>query len=291
MKHKMIRFSAKFLCVIFLVIGVLVSCLSKGTESEEILFASLFSLLTPEIPETDLEGGDVSFTIHSISPTVIIENSQFTIEGKNLNKTNEKELFGDGYAKFLQFVEVLDDKITVSLHMCPSSKLSFPISGKNITEGNISIPCLGSSRFPLKSLKFDLGIEIDPIVGSSVVYPPQTLETLQTLGEIEFLVEGVLPNGISLHPESGELSGVPTETTENDFKSYPIIARLKANPLVKIVSKINLIVLSAEEKNNRKCRSISSTSTCRGPSPHVCTNSSLCYTSRLSCEISQKCGF
>ncbi|WP_167880100.1 hypothetical protein [Leptospira brenneri] len=269
------------------------SCLGKDAKSKDGWMVSLLGLALPiaedeEIPNERNSHPTNDYLVHSVSPSVVLENSSFFIEGKNLKAVTEKQLFGEGFSKFLNFSEVTDSKITVSLQLCPDSSLVFPGSGDKEKSHQISIPCLGSFRYSVRSPKFDLGMTITPFAPN---ISAQVLEVLGTLGELEFVLESNLPLGMQMNSKTGEILGTPTETTGNEFRSYNIIAQVKSNPNFRIKSQVRMIVVSEEEKMNRTCRSIAETSTCRGPSPHVCSNSSICYTSQFACEMDSKCGF
>lgn len=269
------------------------SCASKESTERESLFLSLLGFISPfaEEKQTPNKPGfesENSYQIHSFSPKVIVENSNFSIEGENLSDVTEEQLFGAGYSKFLQFTEVTKSKITVSLHLCPDSKLIFPSSDYKETSHQISIPCFGSFRYSVRSVILELGFPMNPV---KPFFSGDSLDILRGLGEIEFVTLSPLPQGVLIHQETGEITGTPTETTGNEFQSYTVHARLKTDPTFRIQSLFPLIVVSEEEKNNRTCRPISSTSTCMGPSPHSCANSSLCYTNLFGCKIDSKCGF
>ncbi|MGE8723047.1 hypothetical protein ACO2KH_17725 [Leptospira terpstrae] len=272
---------------------LLLSCAPKEGSAKESWFVSLLSLSTPfledkKIPETLGSGFENSYFIRSISPNIVMENSNFLIEGENLSHLTEKQLFGDEYSKFLQFTEVTDSKITVSLHLCPDSPFVLQSTGNTDSNSLFSIPCLGPFRHSIRSLKFVLGIPMEPI---SPNYSGNSLDLLRSLGEIEFVIDSPVSAGIQLHPVTGVLLGTPTETTENEFRFFTVSAQLKTNPNLRIQTSFQYIVVTDEEKTNRTCRSISQTSTCMLPSPHVCSNSSQCFTSRFACEMNAKCGF
>ncbi|TGL86060.1 hypothetical protein EHQ68_09370 [Leptospira congkakensis] len=255
---------------------------------------SLLGLVSPAAEgnrETGQDSGFGSedvFSIESVSPTVVLENSNFTIVGKNLENVTEKQLFGDDHSKFLKFTEVGNTKITVSVEFCSDSHFFVPSSGNKENNHQISISCLGPFRYPIHSAKFDLGVAITPI---SPNFSENSLKILKSLGEIKFALESKLPDGILLDANTGEISGIPTETTGNEFRSYKVFAESKSNPYLKIQSHVRMIVLTVEEKINRTCRAFVETSTCRGPSPHRCSNSSVCYMSQFACGIDPKCGF
>ncbi|MCW7489482.1 putative Ig domain-containing protein [Leptospira meyeri] len=273
---------------------VVLSCSTKDPNGSGSWMVSLLGLVSPAADGNRETGQDPGFgstevfSIDSVSPTVVLENSEFTIVGKNLENITEKQLFGAGYSKYLKFKEVTNSKITVSVEFCADLYFFIPLSGNNENSRQISISCLGSFRYPIRTAKLDLGKAITAI---SPNFSENSLKVLKSLGEIKFVLESKLPDGILLDPNSGEISGTPTETTGNEFRSYKVFAELKSNPTFRIQSEVRMIVLTEEEKINRTCRVMVQTSTCKGPSPHLCSNSSVCYMSQLACEMDSKCGF
>ncbi|MBM9592250.1 putative Ig domain-containing protein [Leptospira sp. 201903075] len=269
------------------------SCSAKESKDSGSWAVNLLGLVShfPEdkgISDPATSVSEESYTIRSVSPTVVFENSNFSIEGENLSVLTRERLFGEGSGKFLEFTEMTDTKITVSLFRCPDISLVLLPSDKKENNQSLSIPCLGSFRYLVRSMQLELGLSLVPI---SPIFLGNSLEILRSLGEVEFVSLSPLPAGIHLNPDTGEIKGTPTETTGNEFQSYTVFVRLKTDPEKKITSSFQLIVVSEEEKNNRTCKSISQTSTCRGPAPHVCSNSSVCYTSQSACVMDSRCGF
>ncbi|TGK84644.1 hypothetical protein EHQ24_06540 [Leptospira noumeaensis] len=272
---------------------ILLSCSAKDPNSDGSWMVSLLGLISlagegqTTVEEPGLRPAGV-YSVDSVSPSVVMENSSFSIEGKNLENVTEKQIFGEGASKFLKFTEVTNTKITVSVTLCSDSPFQIVPSGSPSGNNQISIPCLGSFRYMLRSMSFLLGMSITP---EAPKFSENSLRVLRSLGEIEFVSESNLPEGIYLDKNSGEIKGIPTETTGNEYRFYPIRAVLKSNPTLKIQSQVKMIVLTEEEKLNRTCHAFVETSTCRGPSPHRCSNSNICYTSQFACEMDIECGF
>lgn len=271
----------------------LVGCAPKDKNSDKSLFVgvlgfdSSFSDMKKTAEEMDLGSSD-AFEVTSISPQIVFENSSFTIVGKNLSSVTGTELFGDGFSKYLEIKDQNSSQMVVSVFLCSGSSIAVFSSGDKKSQLPISIPCLGRFRYSLRTLFLELGVGIQPIVSQ---FSENSLELLRSLGEIEFISEPPLPTGIQINPETGEISGTPMETTGNEIRTFQVLVRIKANPQLKMESQLKMIVVSGEEKFNRTCRPIAETSTCFGPSPHICNNGSGCFRSLFSCLMDSKCGF
>ncbi|MCW7494432.1 hypothetical protein ND861_17430 [Leptospira sp. 2 VSF19] len=271
----------------------LIGCAFKDKNTEKSLFVGILGLVSSfseekKTAEETSSGSSAEFEVLSVSKEFVFESANFTLEGKNLDTATGIQLFGDGFSKFLKIIEVSSSKIVVTvLHCSDSPFVVFPFGDKG-NQRQISIPCLGSFRYSLRSLLYEQGVGISPLQPQ---FNQNSLELLRTLGDLEFISEPALPEGIQINKETGEISGIPLETTGNEFRSFQIVLRVKTNPSLKIESQLKMIVVSEEEKFNRTCRSISQTSTCKGPSPHLCSNSSICYISQFGCLTDPKCGF
>ncbi|MCW7462040.1 Ig domain-containing protein [Leptospira limi] len=227
------------------------------------------------------------FEIHSITPDVLLENTNFVITGKNLHLLSPNELWGEGGEKYVSFTNTSDDEIKAQVKRCskPILEVLFVIPSKG--KENRFLPCLGSFYYSFRSYFLETNQEI-------VNFEPRelnpSLQGLVNLGEIVFGIEPELPSGISFDTKTGIVTGIPTSSTNQLFQPFQVTASLKTNPKLKIHSDFQLIVLTSEEKNNRTCREISATSTCKGPSPHVCSNSDKCFMSKLACVSDTECG-
>ncbi|TGL33515.1 Ig domain-containing protein [Leptospira perdikensis] len=280
-------------CSLVLIFLFTLSCFTKEAHQSGSWVTHLLGIVStftaekkmPDSSDSTLEG---SYSVRSVAPNVVLENSQFLIEGENLRHLTVGQLFGEGFEKFLEFTEVTESKIIVSLFRCPDSSLVLRSSPNQENNHPISIPCLGSFDYSVRTLKLDLGQPFSPVIP---IFSTNVWEILQTLGEVEFVSSPPLPVGIHLHPDTGEIKGMPTISTENQFRSYTVVARLKKNPETKLSSSVQLIVLSEEDKKSRICKSIAETSICRGSTPHSCANSSVCFISQFACETDLKCGF
>ncbi|MCT8333115.1 hypothetical protein NUH30_05480 [Leptospira sp. 85282-16] len=293
MRIRKFLFFQTVLGLINIVSFFLVGCAPKDKNSNKSLFVGILSFdssfldLKKTAEESDLGSSD-AFEVTSISPQIVFEDSSFTIEGKNLNSVTKEQLFGGEIFKFVKLTSVSESKIIVSVVFCPSSHLFILSSGNNETNSKISIPCLGNYRNSVLPLFYELGVGIQPFIPQ---FAENSLVVLQTMGTLEFISNPPLPKGIQMNAETGEIFGIPLETTGNEIRSFQMIARVKANQNLKIESYLTMIVVSGEEKFNRTCRPIAETSTCFGPSPHVCNNRSGCFKSLLSCLMDSKCGF
>ncbi|TGM81416.1 hypothetical protein EHR01_01020 [Leptospira mtsangambouensis] len=289
MTKKIILFLTLKVCSLVTFFLLALSCSEKGSQFGEPWLLNLLSLVSPVSGDQKNEnsfGSENSFKVNSVSPNIAMENSIFSIEGENLKELSEEQLFGEGYSKFLKFTEVSDAKITVSVILCPEESFVFPSSSQS--ENRITLPCFGSKTFVLRPFKWEQGLPISPTIS---LFATNSFQTLRNLGEIEFVTKPSLPEGIQILPETGEIYGTPLETTENEFRSYTITAQLKTDPSVKLQTTANVLVVSEIEKNNRTCKPLAVTSTCRGPAPHTCANASVCYTSQFVCIVDSKCGF
>lgn len=227
------------------------------------------------------------FEIHSITPDVLLENTNFVIKGKNLLLLSPKELWGEGGDKYVSFTNTSDDEIKAQVKLCsnPMIEVLFVIPSKG--KEKRLLPCLGQFYYSFRSYFLETNQEISNFE-PRVLNP--SLQTLVNLGEIVFGIEPQLPSGISFNSKTGIVTGIPTSSTNQMFQSFQVTASLIKNPELKIHSEFQLIVLTSEEKNNRTCREISATSTCNGPSPHVCSNSGKCFMSKLACISDRECG-
>ncbi|TGK46131.1 hypothetical protein EHQ16_00500 [Leptospira kanakyensis] len=272
---------------------ILHSCSAKDPNSDGSWMVSLLGLISPAVEsQTTVEEPGLKpaslYSVDSVSPSVVMENSSFTIEGKNLENVTAKQMFGEWIFKLLKFTEVTNTKITVYVTFCSDKPFQIVPSGSQSGNQQISIPCLGTFRYMPRSLSFLLGMSITPVAPN---FSENSLKVLKSLGEVEFVSESNFPEGIYLDKNSGEIKGIPTETTGNEYRFYPIRAELKSNPTLKLQSQVKMIVLTEEEKLNRTCRAFVETSTCRGPSPYRCSNSNICYTNQFACEMDLECGF
>lgn len=227
------------------------------------------------------------YTINSVTPKVLMENTNFVLEGKLLGSLSAIQLLGEGGYKYAQILEQSDSQILLHLQFCPKSELIFLKSNDPEVKEKIVLPCFGNFRYPLRNLVLNWMETIDPV---SPLEPNQYIDSLRALGEIEFAMEPTLPMGLRLNQITGALFGTPAETTNDEFQTFQITARLKEDPSIYIQSHLSLIVLTPEERENRKCRSISSTSTCRFPSPYTCSKANLCFSGQLSCLMDLRCG-
>lgn len=291
MRIRIFLFFQTVLGLVIIVSFFLVGCAPQDKNSDKSLFVgvlsfdSSFSDMKKTAEEMDLGSSD-AFEVTSISPQIVFENSSFTIVGKNLSPVTGTELFGDGFSKYLEIKDQNSSQMVMSVFLCPGSSIAVFSSGDK--KSQLSIPCLGRFRFSLRTLFSELGVGIQPIVPQ---FNENSLELLRSMGEIEFIAEPPLPTGIQINPETGEISGTPMETTGNEIRTFQVVVRIKSNPHLKMESQMKMIVVSEEEKFNRTCRPIAETSTCFGPSPHVCNNGSGCFRSLFSCLMDSKCGF
>ncbi|MBL0953475.1 MAG: putative Ig domain-containing protein [Leptospira sp.] len=250
-------------------------------------------LLVVKVPQVDTSNEsneptlENEFEIHSITPDVLLENTNFVITGKNLLSLSPNELWGEGGDKYVSFTNTSDDEIQAQVKVCPNSMIEVLIVSPSKGKEKRLLPCLGSFHYSFRSYFLETNQEIENFEPRAL---NPSLQGLVNLGEIVFGIEPKLPSGISFDSKTGIVTGVPTNSTNQMFQSFQVTASLKTNPELKIHSEFRLIVLTNEEKNNRTCREISATSTCNGPSPHVCSNSGKCFMSKLACISDSECG-
>ncbi|XDD47518.1 Ig domain-containing protein [Leptospira sp. WS39.C2] len=273
----------------------LVVCSNLGKPKHSLWIQSLFVIGNLPLSDTNKEKNDPPTTgiqseyeIHSMKPNILIEDESFEIIGNNLMKSLDADILGSGTNKYITYLETSDTKLIGHINRCPSVPIEIITGNSEIGFQKQFFPCLGSFPYSLRSFILDLN---QPLPNMSPVTSDTSLEFLSNLGEIQFEINRSLPVGMSFDQKTGIISGIPLQTTNNEFLSFIVYAKLKDSPEVKIKTFFTLIVLTNEEKSNRTCRSISPSSTCNGPSPHTCTNASKCFYSQMACIKDPKCGF
>ncbi|TGL21079.1 hypothetical protein EHQ46_09035 [Leptospira yanagawae] len=287
-----ILFSPIYLRIkIFLLCGCLLFCSSKESAPKSHVFANLLAFVENAIerPHENEEGGQNSknyFVIDSVSPRVLLENTDFVLKGKFPSSMNEEDLLGDGASKYVLITELTDSKIRLHVSFCPTVELIFIRTNEPGVENKLPVPCLGSFRYSFRNLILNLGETIEPIPPTDSI----NLQRLRSMGEITFGVEPALPIGLHLDQNTGEILGNPMETTGDLFQTFSVAARLKEDPFVKITTQISVLIVTEQERDNRICRPVSSTSTCRFPSPYSCTKTGICFQGKFSCLMDIRCG-
>ncbi|WP_246834358.1 Ig domain-containing protein [Leptospira levettii] len=250
-------------------------------------------LLTVKVPQVETlnEPNEPTlgneFEIHSFTPNVLLENSNFVITGKNLLLLSPKTLWGEVGDRYVSFISTTDQEIKGQVKVCPSPMIEVQIVSPSNGKEKRLLPCLGSFYYSFRSYFLETNQAISNFEPRAL---NPSLQGLVNLGEIVFGIEPQLPSGIFFDSNTGMVTGIPTTSSNQMFQSFQVTASLKSNPELKIHSEFKLIVLTSEEKNNRTCREITATSTCNGPSPHVCSNSSKCFMSKLACISDIECG-
>lgn len=282
------------LFLIFSFVFCLVVCLEKEKPAFSNWFTSLLVLGSekPHEPNQDSEGNrgptETNATqVYSFSPEILFENSNFEITGKNLLSLSEVDLFGENAKKMITFLESSNTKITAHVSLCPTTSFEIPIQDPKIGRVNQKVTCLGTFSYSRRSYTLDTNIAVTNMMPLD---SNPSLLSLRQLGEIQFHIEPSLPEGLQFNSVNGNVSGIPIGTTNNEFQVLTVTASLKEKPHIKIDSQLKMIVLTPDERINRTCHPISATSTCNGPSPHVCSNVSKCFLSQFACLTDSKCG-
>ncbi|TGL72134.1 Ig domain-containing protein [Leptospira jelokensis] len=276
---------------IFFLCGCLVFCSSKESTPNSHIFANLLAFVgsaieNPNEKEEKEEENQKYFVIDTVSPRVLLENTEFVLKGKSLSSVTEIDLLGDGAKKYVFIVEQSDSKILLHVSYCPTLELNLIRTNEPGVANKLLVPCLGSFRYSFRNLILNLGEVIEPIPPTESV----NLQRLRSLGEVSFSVDKTFPTGLHLDQNTGEIFGTPTETTGDAFQTFSIVAQLKEDPLVKINTQISVLVVTEAERENRICRPVSTTSTCRYPAPYSCANAGICFQGQFSCLMDIRCG-
>lgn len=223
--------------------------------------------------------------IQSITPNVVFENSKITIKGTNFLKTNQTKLYIDNKIEF-DIEEKNENFMTARIPTGISR--SGPIY---ISLGKASF-AESSKIFFEKDLKYDS--KFFPLVQNSSnlknLIKNEFLTSSANGTQLTFFSEDTLPLGMSLDPNNGEVSGIPSELTTG-ILNYRVSCSPKDDPSAKLSGNFNLLVITAEEKPNRTCNYMGIASGCFAGFSHSCPNASSCFAFISDCQTSIECGF
>lgn len=258
--------------------------------ANELLFGFFKNTESSQVSENQ-DSHDLEFKISNIDPPFVNVNSSFTVEGKGFKDRDVNTILGQNVNKLFTLTYQDDTKLKLTVVSCPSETLTIPISSNSDSEDRLTLTCFDSfsySKLP-KILVWKEDMEVLKPIPNLNSFDP--IVFLNTLGIVEFKPKTPFPPGFILDPVTGEISGKPEHSTENEMITLSITANLKENPKIYVDGFLRLIVVTDEEKEGRTCYPIESSSTCPGSSNYRCQNASVCFSSEFRCKTNLLCGF